>query len=298
MMKRLICIIAAAVFLTAFASGASMAKSVYYLSLGTSLAAGVQANPETGESVITDVSYPGILAQKISQDIGQLNHVNIGCPGETSQTLIDGGICDYDEDSQLDQALQFLHSHGKSTGLITIDLGANDVLQCVNGVDIDQACLEVTLTQLSGNLTYILQALREAAPNTPIVGMNYYNPLSVYWFQDPGGPIRDRYTVQLQLWINTVLEGVYANYNLPVADVASAFMSYDLTTDANSNNVPDSLELLCAWTWMCSHQNIHANELGYTVIAEEFYSVLPELTIFNAFPWTLFMPAIIGNQPQ
>ena len=32
---------------------------VYYLSLGTSLAAGVQANPESCESVVTDISYPG-----------------------------------------------------------------------------------------------------------------------------------------------------------------------------------------------------------------------------------------------
>ena len=284
MMKRLISVIVAAVFLVCFTGGSALArhnkkhqkKPVYYLSLGTSLAAGVQADPETGESVITDVSYPGILAQMLGQDIQKIRHANLGCPGETGETLIYGGICDYDEGSQLDQALQFLHSHGKFTGLITIDLGANDVLQCVEGTDIDQPCLNVVLSELSADLAYILTALREAAPDTPIVGMNYYNPLSVYWFQDP---TIAQYTVGLQLWINTVLESVYAAYDIPVADVADAFMSYDLTTDENSNTIPDSIELLCGWTWMCSHQNIHANEIGYTVIAEEFYAVLPVIPV-------------------
>lgn len=58
---------------------------------------------------------------------------------------------------------------------------------------------------------------------------------------------------------------------------ANAFMSYDLVTDGNSNLMPDNVELLCAWTWMCSFQNIHANEVDYGVIAEQFYSVMPEI---------------------
>jgi hypothetical protein len=30
---------------------------------------------------------------------------------------------------------------------------------------------------------------------------------------------------------------------------------------------------------MCTHQNIHANDAGYAVIAETFYSVLPEIPV-------------------
>lgn len=284
MIKRLTSVVAVAVFLMAFASTGVMAKSnsnpnnkpVYYLSLGTSLAAGVQADPVTGESVVTDISYPGILAEMISQDIGKLRHVNIGCPGETAETLIDGGVCDYDKGSQLNQAVQFLHAHGKFTGLITIDVGANEVLQCINGTNIDQICLTETLNQLTIDLTFIMATLREAAPDTQIMGMNYYNPLSVYWFQDPAIA---QYTVGLQLWINTTLESVYAGFGIPVADVANAFTSYDLITDSQPNGIPDSIEMLCAWTWMCSHHNIHANALGYSVIAEEFYFLLPEIPV-------------------
>ena len=283
-MKRFISVVVAALFLVAFTSGAVMAKKkkefgkkpTYYLSLGTSLAAGVQADPETGESVITDVSYPGILAEMLDQDIRKLRHVNLGCPGETGETLIYGGICDYRKGSQLDQALHFLHRHGKFTGLITLDLGANDVLQCVEGFDIDLACLGATLNQLTEDLTYTLEVLQEAAPDTPIVGMNYYNPLSVSWFIDPSLLAS---TVGLQMWINGVLESVYAAYGVPVADVATAFQSYDFITDANADGIPDSVNLLCDWTWMCEYYNIHANEIGYSVIAEEFYSVLPEIPV-------------------
>lgn len=255
---------------------------VYYLSLGTSLAAGVQADSLTGESVITDVSYPSELATILREDIHKLRHVNLGCPGETAETFIYGGKCDFPKGSQLDQAVQFLHAHGKFTGLITIDLGANDVLQCVDGAIVNLECFSEKLSQLSLDLAYVIETLKEVAPNIPIVGMNYYNPLLVYWFQNP--EIAEN-TALLQLQINQTLESVYSAYGLPVADVAGAFMSYDLTTDligdpdGGSNQIPDSVDLLCAWTWMCNYQNIHANDLGYQMIAMEFASVLPEIPI-------------------
>jgi len=250
---------------------------VYYLSLGTSLAAGVQADPVTGESVVTDVSYPGLLAEYIGEDIRKLRHVNLGCPGETSDTFIDGGICDYPHGSQLDEAVNFLHAHGKFTGLITIDLGANDVLACVDGTVIDLECLAAKIEGLAVNLAYVLETLREVVgPDVPIVGMNYYNPLLIFWFQSPG---LAEFTVTLQRLINDTLESVYAAFGVPVADVAEAFMSYDLDTDANMNTIPDSVELLCAWTWMCSFQNIHPNEDGYGVITDAFTEILPDLQI-------------------
>lgn len=256
---------------------------VYYLSLGTSLAAGVQAD-ESGASVVTDVSYPGLLAEILQEDIRKLRHVNLGCPGENSDTFIDGGICDYRQGSQLDQAVHFLHAHGKFTGLITIDLGANDVLSCVQGTDIDLICIGETIERLAVNLSHVLATLREAAgPDVPIIGMNYYNPLLVFWFDNPSTA---ELTAMLQAQINTALESVYAQFDSPVADVAGAFGSGDLETDENLNGIPDSVETLCAWTWMCSSNNIHPNELGYWVIAEEFAAVLPPIIPTRSIRYT------------
>ena len=254
---------------------------VYYLSLGTSLAAGVQADPITGESVVTDVSYPSEFAEVLNQGIPKLRHVNLGCPRETADSFIYGGKCDYPHGSQLDQAVRFLHAHGKFTGLITIDLGANDELQCVNGPIIDLNCIVQLLSQLPLDLSYILETLREVAPGVPIVGMNYYNPLLVFWFTDPEFA---EFTIGLQSQINGALEIVYAAYDVPVADVEGAFLADDLSTDLSGpdgipNGIPDSVDLLCAWTWMCDFQNIHANDTGYAVIAGAFASVLPEIPI-------------------
>jgi hypothetical protein len=169
-------------------AGTTMAKSskakkntpVYYVSLGTSLAAAVQADPATGENVVTDVSYPSILAETLSGKIKKLRHVNLGCPEENSDTFIDGGICDYPRGSQLDEAVNFLRAHGKFTGLITIDLGANDALACFDGTVFDIECFFETVSRLSSNLAYVIQTIRDVAgPNVPIVGMDYYNPLLV-----------------------------------------------------------------------------------------------------------------------
>lgn len=252
-------------------------RPVWYLSLGTSLAAGVQADPETGENVVTEVSYPGLLAEILRQDVPQLQHVNLGCPGENSETFIHGGICEYRENSQLDAAVAFLRRHRKSTGLITIDLGANDILGCVNDGVIDPECFEETVVQLSTNLGFALEPLRDAAgPNIPIVGMNYYNPLLVFWFEDPDLAVT---TAILQAEINGALEGVYAVFGAPVADVSDAFVSGDFFSDANNNTVPDNVDLVCAWTWMCAFQNIHPNVAGYEVIASAFVDVLPGIRI-------------------
>ena len=274
-------------------AGTTIAKSsnvkkkapVYYLSLGTSLAAGVQADPATGENIVTDVSYPSIVAETLSGNIKKLRHVNLGCPGETSDTFIDGdGICDYPRGSQLDEAVNFLHAYGKFTGLITIDLGANDALECVDGPIIDNECFKERVLELSSNLAYVIRALRNVAgPNVPIVGMDYYNPLLVFWIDDPS---LARQTATLQALLNGALLGVYTSLGLPMADVSGAFMSNGFT-DSDGSGVPDNVELICAWTWMCPEPegnrnilpNIHPNATGYGVIADQFLNVLRRIPI-------------------
>jgi lysophospholipase L1-like esterase len=239
---------------------------VYYLSLGTSLAAGVQADPDSCESVVTDVSYPGLIAENIraDQNIRKLRHVNLGCPGENSDTFITGGLCKFPHGSQLEEALNFLHAHGKFTGLITIDLGANDALPCFfappeGGL---VPCFLDAVANLADNLGVILDALQQAAPGVPIVGMNYYNPLLVV---DPA-------TAPLQNALNAALQVIYGINEIPVANVAGAF----------STGTPQGDQgLICEWTWMCENNcgNIHPNVFGYEAIAEAFMDELPDIQI-------------------
>ena len=267
-------------------ANAVMAKSpkakkktpIYYLSLGTSLAAGVQADPETGESIVTDVSYPGLIADALKKDIKRLRHINLGCPGETSETFIYGGICEYPNGSQLDEAIAFLKSKGKYTALITIDLGANDILACSTESGIDLECFDETIFYLSMDLKKILKRLRKAAGRrTKFIGMDYYNPLLVSWFIDEALAAQ---AAMLQSYFNGALFDVYDRFRIPVADVSGAFMS-DNFSDANRNDVPDNVDIICAWTWMCAFENIHPNDTGYGVIAEEFLNELPPIWMYK-----------------
>lgn len=238
---------------------------VYYLSLGTSLAAGVQADPESCQSVVTNVSYPGLIAEYIraDQNIRKLRHVNLGCPGENSDTFIAGGLCKFPHGSQLEEALNFLNAHGKFTGLITIDLGANDALPCFDEPPGDvKDCFDEAVANLVDNLGEILGALQQAAPGVSIVGMNYYNPLLVV---DPA-------TVPLQDALNAALKFVYGINGITVVDVAGAFSTGSLEGDQS---------LICEWTWMCWNNcgNIHPNVSGYEEIADAFKDKLPDIQI-------------------
>ena len=75
-------------------SAGSHAKPVpasYYLALGDSLSQGVQP-AATGASVETPQGYPDQLYAALHPRHPGLRLIKLGCPGETSSTMIDGGI--------------------------------------------------------------------------------------------------------------------------------------------------------------------------------------------------------------
>ena len=103
----------------------------FYLSLGDSLSRGVQPTA-TGQDVATNRGYPDRLAATLRRHLRHLQLVKLGCSGETTETMIHGGICRYPAGSQLAQAARFLRAHRGHTALITIDIGANDPNSCVS----------------------------------------------------------------------------------------------------------------------------------------------------------------------
>src|SRR5215471_4436059 len=123
----------------------------YYLSLGDSLAQGVQ--PATsplppgvtlGQSIETDQGYvDDLFAHYSAQFPGNLQLVKLGCPGETTTSMLTGAgsPCSYPEGSQLAQALAFIRTHRSAVVLITIDIGANNVDSCAAGGTINLSCV-------------------------------------------------------------------------------------------------------------------------------------------------------------
>jgi lysophospholipase L1-like esterase len=255
--------------------------TTFYLSLGDSLAQGVQPNSQ-GVSVETDAGYPNQLATALRQTNPTLRLVKLGCPGETTATMIYGGICKYAAGSQLAQAVRFLKQHAAQTQLVTIDIGANDLNKCVTKPTLAQIakCLSKVIPNTVKRLGRIMAQLRGVYP-TPgtIIGMTYYVPQLAAWLTGTkAGRQLARAGALLGAGFNSQLASVYKNFGTPVADVFTAFRSKDfkdkVTTPA-FGTVPLNVATLCSYTWQCAPPpvgpNEHANVLGYGVIANTFF---------------------------
>src|ERR1700740_790657 len=101
----------------------------YYLALGDSLSQGVQPDA-AGTSVETGQGYPDQLYAMLRPSQPALQLVKLGCPGETTATMIHGGICHYPGGSHVAAAVAFLPAHRGHVRLVTIDIGANDPEDC------------------------------------------------------------------------------------------------------------------------------------------------------------------------
>jgi lysophospholipase L1-like esterase len=260
-----VCALALSLFVPA-STVAAGAAPVYYLSLGDSLAAGTQPGHQ-----FTDQSYTDQLFADLRARMPTLQHEKLGCPGETTATMISGALpyegrspsalCRYAHGSQLAEATAFLRGHRNFTILVTIDIGANDILNDpINGT-----------AAIAANLPVILSALRGAAgSNVPVIGMNYYDPRLVLFVTDPAGLTAE---VARAVAFNAFLSGIYGAAGDRVADVQAAF--FTTITTPTATGIPLDVATICAWTWICTpSQNIHPNATGYHMIALAFEAKL------------------------
>jgi lysophospholipase L1-like esterase len=251
----------------------------YYLSLGDSLAQGVQADP-FGHVGDTDHGYADQFYGMIHPSRRHLRLVKLGCPGETTRSMIRGRHCPYPAGSQLAEAVAFLHDHRHRVSLITLDIGANDRRSCFT--DPVHApvppCATGPAAPTAANLALILARLRAAAgPRTLIIGMTYYAPELPEWRYGPRGRVRARLSAQLSLAFDAELARVYRAAGARVADVAGDFATADFTGRARVPGIgpmPPSVAAICRWTWTCARPprgpNKHPNEAGYRAIARAF----------------------------
>lgn len=255
-----------------------------YLSLGTSLAAGTIADAAGNNILFSPLSY----SDQLAEDLGE-QHVKLGCPGETVTTFTQGGICYTGGNSQLSVAEATLARGG--VDLVTIDLGANDVLQAqpeIVACGTDQLCVLTILSKIAAGVGSVLDSLRAADPDVQIVGMNYYNPNLAAWLgYYPGVPKRQapdpltaRQSNALATLGNDLIEAQFTSRGLAIVDVEAAFSGTDFS-DTDKDGIPKNVERICAWTSMCPAKdgvspNIHANKDGYDRIADAFEKVISE----------------------
>jgi lysophospholipase L1-like esterase len=277
----------------------------YYLSLGDSLARGVQPD-SAGASLPTAGGYPELLHAALRRGAPGLRLVKLGCSGETSATMIHGGICRYRDGSQLAAAEQFLRAHRGRVSLVTIDIGANDPNSCFAGSPLTRAtaCVGSRIPRTAANLRTILSGLRAAGgSHVKIIGMSYYVPELAAWvyggeldatgvpvtglpaagLTGAGGKVIAALTERLVAGYNALLGGIYHHYDATVADVFAAFRSSDFTGRVRVPRLgmlPPNVAAICTLTWACTPAprgpNEHPNDRGYATIAAAFQAVDPQ----------------------
>ncbi len=129
-------------------ASATRGPTYYYLALGDSLAVGIQ--PSASGDVATNQGYADDLYALFRTRVRGLKLAKLGCSGETTMTMIDGGSCNYEEGSQLAAAISFLQTH--HVALVTLDIGANDIDHCISLGGIDRTCVTDAFTSVGENL--------------------------------------------------------------------------------------------------------------------------------------------------
>ncbi|MDX3241472.1 GDSL-type esterase/lipase family protein [Streptomyces sp. ME18-1-4] len=256
--------------------------TTYYISLGDSLATGYQ--PDVDKD--THVAYTDQLYAQLKQHDPGLKHIRLGCTGETTESMIKGGKCDYPHaKSQLDAALQALAQHHGKVAYVTLSVGADDILlNCVSPAGtLDAACLNSRSQTMVKNLAQIAGTIRKAgANNTQFVGSTYHNPFLAAWLQGAAGQQAAKESAPLVKAANTGIAQVYKSTGFKVADVAQAFSSDDFTTQVNlpgAGEAPANVAKICQLTWACTKKDPHPNADGHKAIAGAFAA---ELTASDA----------------
>ena len=260
----------------------------YYLALGDSLAWGYQPD-SAGNGVKSGHGYADDLAAYLrGHGDRNLHYVNLSCPGETTGTMLDGGCPDLAGSGQSytvqeDAAVAFLAAHPHARILVTLDIGANDIDQCLTSTGaLDPTCAAEGVATAGLQLPTILGKLKAAAGrHVSFVGMSYYDPFLAAYLTGSSGQTLAEESVALSTAFNGALDTGYALYGIPVADVSGAFKTDDFTdtTSLGGATVPVNVANICELTWMCAPApvgpNIHANNAGYALIAKTFEAVLP-----------------------
>ncbi len=252
------------------APGAAAAKPQRgYLALGDSLAFGYQQ--AKFNSLFPNVD-PAAFHTGYVDDFGfvlrlhdrDLKIVNDGCPGETTDSFINGP-CQYQlafplhhpyvggpSSSQLSDALAYLAAHRKFVNPITIDIGANDALGVTEGVcKLEPPCIAehapALFAHIASNLSLILTDLRGAAPHSKIIVLGLYNPFG------PSLAGADELTAQL----NAVMKQVASTVGARFADPLPVF----------NPPGPGEQARVCLLTNFCTElHDIHPTDLGYAVL--------------------------------
>jgi GDSL-like Lipase/Acylhydrolase family len=229
-----------ALSLLVIASAATPADAQHgpYLALGDSVPFGFIT--QAGFEYINADNFIG-FPKYIGQEL-RFQTTNAACPGETTSSFLssvgaDNGCRFFRSQAplhvpygstQLDFALAFLRGHPQ-TRLVTVHLGADDLLLLEHACAGDPSCMASGLPQvlaatISTNMQTILSDIREAGFKGVIVVVNYYS----VDYSDAAG-------TQLTQLLNQAVAAPVAGQGVVVADVFTSFRAAASSAFAGGN---------------------------------------------------------------
>jgi lysophospholipase L1-like esterase len=268
---------------TAAADTAPVATSGFYLALGASASVGFQPTQTAPHGEVTDDGYANdVVAYESSRGV-TLSLTQLGCPGESTPTMVSGEDHCYDGDgSQLADAVAFLESRRNQAGIVTVDLGFNDLHACLLESPVSAACVNTEMDTIAEQLPSILSTLQAAAgPQVTFVGMDHYNPYLADAIHPSWGKAYANRSKVLLADLNEELSSIYAGAGIAMAQVSQYFTSYGPSRGhLRLGDVSSDVIRTCDLTWMCAAKpygpNMHPNDQGYAMIAAAIESQLPE----------------------
>lgn len=231
----------------------SWSVPIRYVALGDSLAFGINSDGGIG------LGYADFLAQSLSST-GQLKSSNKGFsfPGYTSFDVLSDlklnvkkPVIGIGHDMQSAQA----HESIKEANIITISVGANDILPYFK-IDpktakptIDLVGLGTALEKVGVNYNQLLKLIYDLNPNAQVYIMEYYNSFP-------------HLAPELQPQINQLVVGLNTAIKLGMKGTNASF-------------VPTQEKIASDFkTYLPNPANIHLSEAGHKVVAESFANQL------------------------
>jgi lysophospholipase L1-like esterase len=194
-----------------------------YMALGDSLASGYGAIPAT-QGYVYQLYHSGIIGS-----LPNTIFCNAAVPGATSADVLK---------YQVPQAINVMRP-----GIITISVGGNDLFKIMAGAEASQV-----LAEFAANFDTILGSLRAGLPDAKIYVGNLYTIPEI-----PGAD-------QTIPWFNAIVVQVAGKYNVPVADVYTAFLGKQ--------------GLLLVERHGASATEAHPTNAGYGVMAKAYEAVM------------------------
>lgn len=229
-----------------------------YLALGDSLAAGMI---ETGA---VGTGYADYLAQTLEEaELLASYNKGFAVPGYTTEQVLDELNKDVEKPSSETGKKVSLIDEIKKADVITLSVGANDVLKTLKqdesgNISLNFSEVQQAIGKMAGNYALILKRITQLNPTADVFVMGYYNPF----------PHMTKLTEQLNM-----LVGLLDNKVKGIAEGNGAYFV----------KVSDVIAADTA-AYLPNPENIHPSEQGYKVIAEQFAAPVLEYVMLTPLP--------------